>query len=371
MTTQAAPAPQVDASISDLLISDAPDDLEFDGPADRAEREPGKLSDLKPEDFDEDDESDAEPEPPKAKAKPKDEPPKEKDKAKAADVPKEPVEEPEAKTPWPKDRGTREKPLTIKDLPDDVYVQVKVDGKQDTVSLKEYAQGIIRMESFHGAYNKANQAYQDATEIAQKSLEERQKIRDGVKGLFKTPKQMFDYYMEHYPDEAVELGRMIALQFKEWNETPGARETHKAMIRERQLAAERERFQRERENWERGQHESRAKAEAAERFRPAHNEAMKEAGFPKITEKFKRTMHALLNIEQNSGQPLTPERYKEIFAEALSIAKPEDTVAGRKPPPSADPPRRPNPSRPANGKTPDWNTMSHRERLRHPEFFLR
>lgn len=372
MTEANVSTPAVDSSVVDKLISDAPDDLEFDGPSDRPERPTGKLSDLKPEDFDEDDGEGGDDEPskkpePKA-AKPKDEPAKEKQRA--ADVPPEPPEPKDARAALPKDRGTEDKPWTIKDLPEDGFVQVKIDGKPSVVSLKELASGYIRMETFHGAHNRANQAYDEARQIAEQALQERGEIRSAVREMLSTPQKLFEHLL-HDPDVMEELGFMIAKQYKTWQEKPEARAEHKHQLRERALQSERQRLQQEKERWEAQQRESQQLRAAQERWRPVHQEALKENGFPKLTPEFQRVFKALFQAEWEATQgQVTPEAYKQAFKRAMAVVKPESTVADRRPAPASDPQRRPAARNGSNGQK-DWSGMSLSARLRDPGYLLR
>src|SRR5687768_9511175 len=44
----------------------------------------------------------------------------------------------------PEGKGTKENPLTVKDLPQDRFVEVKVDGKKEVVDLRDAVNGYVR-----------------------------------------------------------------------------------------------------------------------------------------------------------------------------------------------------------------------------------
>jgi hypothetical protein len=238
------------------------------------------------------------------------------------------------------------------------------------VSLKEAVSGYIRTETFQSALSRANNANEEATQIAHDALQEREAIREYFQEVFKTPKKLFDRLMQD-PDEMLELGQMIAAQYQRWSKGEESIQDHKIALRERKLAAREQRIQQEREQHEQQQRMTTQQREAVERWRPVHQEALKEAGFPKLTPQFQRKFAALFRAEfEDTGGKVTPEAYKALFKEALMLAKPESTVAERKPDPRADPPRERRDA-PRNGKSKDWSSMPVNQRLRDRDFLLR
>ena len=370
ISTASSPAASAHAAAEDAvavttesLLDGFDGELEMDPPeeARKEKRSTGKPSDLKPEDFDELDEPAPEEKPkPKKSAAPQAEP----------EEPAEPAEaKPEADRPWPKDKGTREKPLALKDLPDDTFVSVQVDGKRETISLKEYAQGVIRMESFHGAYNRAHQAYEEVTQIAQKAIQEREAIRNDLRALFRAPQRMFKHLFDHHPREMLDLGRLIAQQFKAWNEDPEAQRAHEDGIQQRQLQAERDRLQQERQRWDEQQQSARAAAEAKRAWAPVYEKVMKEAGFPKLTPEFQEDVKAFLEHAKSKvpDGKITAEVFEAVFRRVLKMHRLE-RVADRQPAAPVNPPRQ---ATPKNGKGRDWDGVSTYEKMRGTDFFLR
>lgn len=350
--------------VLDRLVDGIDGDLDMDGPERETDLpEKQQFSDLKPEDFDEDEE-----EKPKPKAKAKAEP-------KAKSEPKgdeEPEERPAAAASeaLAKDRGTQEKPYTVKDLPEDKFVQVKIDGKPATVSMKELATGYIRQETFHGVYNRASQAIEEATTIAKRQLDERQALRQDVVALFSTPDRMFKHMLNNHPDEMMALGQQIAAQYVEWKNNPEALASHKHSIQLRQVESERQRLQQEKSAWETQQRSTQAQAEARRTWEPVYQKVMKEAGFPKLTPEFRETCEALLHqarAKSDNGK-VSAEAFEACFRRALVLNKPESTVQNRTPAAPNNPARTARqPS--SNGKK-DWESKSYLARLRDPNFML-
>jgi hypothetical protein len=364
--------PQIEQSIVDKIVDNLPDDLDFGGSEEQPDEPAARFTDLEPEDWDHDDDGDSAPEKEpgtkrekKPEKKPESEP---EEKAPKVAAPKGDEPEPEEARPWPKDKGTRDKPLELKELPEDVFVRVKIDGQKDVVNLKEYASGIVRMETFHASLSRAKNAYEEASEIAHESLQERQAIRDYFQEVFKTPAKLFQRLMQD-PDEMVELGKMIAAQYKEWHENPSALMEHKHRLRQRVLDERERRIQEQGERSESERRAARVKAEAIERWKPVHAEAMQENGFPKLTKAFQKKFNALFRAEwEETGGKVTPETYKELFREVLKLEKPVSTAQDRKPPPQADPPTRPRQN--GGSAKPDWSKMSVQQKLRHPKFLM-
>src|SRR5690349_14280727 len=85
----------------------------------------------------------------KPKAKPEKEPEEPREGAGEGDEPELELEgeegDEEADT-----RGTKEDPISITDLPEDSFIKLKIDGREETVSLRELGDGYIREQTFRG-----------------------------------------------------------------------------------------------------------------------------------------------------------------------------------------------------------------------------
>jgi hypothetical protein len=323
------------------------------------------------DDFDDDDSDPGEEDTKREKlpSKPKDEP------AKPKPVPppaaRDDAEEPKtAKGVLPTDRGTEDKPYTVNDLPGDKFVKLKIDGKEQTLPMRELADGYIRKQTFDSSLSKAKQAAIDAERIAKSHIEERTKLRSDVDAFLGDDERMFKYLMERDPDVLLRLGNRIGLQYGEWQKDPTALQRHNWERQQRQLQAERQRVEMEKKQWA----EERARVEATERqnqvWQPIWKEAIKEAGFPENTPKFQRTVKAMVKVAQDeNGGKLTRELFIECVKEAARLAG-APTVDARKPPAQEPPVQRERAAAKPNGKD-KWEGMSHAQRMRDPNYLLR
>lgn len=369
----AAPPPSADKNVgtlTDRLASKISDEEFADLLPDEAP--PAKMLDLS--DFDdEDDDGDAEDtKREKPAPKPKDEPEK-KPKAVAPAPPKgEPEAAPEpkaAKSPLPLDRGTEDKPYTVNDLPADRFLKLKVDGQETTLPLREVADGYIRKQTMDVNISRAKQVMQDAERIAKGHIEERTKLRGDLDAFLGDEQRVFKHLLDRDPDMLLRLGALIGTQYGEWTKDPGARQRHDFERQQRQLQAERQRVEQERQTWER-ERTSRAAAEEARRtWEGPFKEAMREAGFPKITPEFQDTVKALMSQAQKRGQgKVDVATFKAIVLRAAKLVNAE-TVDQRQPPGQPAPaPREPAQRAPRSEK---WEGMSHAEKFRDPDFILR
>ncbi len=354
--------------LADRIVADIGDDFDLGDGKDKPDNE--IPSSIEPEDFDDDDGvEDEDTKREKPAPKPKDEPAKPKPVVPPAA--KDEADEPKAaKGVLPPDRGTEDKPYTVNDLPGDRFVKLKIDGKEQTLPMRELADGYIRKQTFDSSLSKTKQALMDAERIAKSHIEERTKLRSDVDAFLGDDERMFKYLMERDPDVLLRLGNRIGLQYGEWQKDPSALQRHNWERQQRQLQAERQRVEHEKKQWE----EQRRKVEESERasqvWAPVWKEAMKEAGFPKATPEFQRVVKALVKVAQDdSGGKITPDVFKACVKQAAKLVGAE-TVESRTPPAQEPPAQRERVAKP-NGKANKWEGMSHAQRMRDPDYLLR
>lgn len=376
MNESSAPAnpPSVSSSstnpglLTNRIVEDIGDDFDLGDGVEKPDTAVPSSIDV--EDFDDEgDTGDEDTKREKLPSKPKDEP------AKPKPVPppvKDEAEEPKAaKGVLPADRGTEDKPYTVNDLPGDRFVKLKIDGKEQTLPMRELADGYIRKQTFDSSLSKTKQAMLDAERIAKSHIEERTKLRSDVDAFLGDDERMFKYLMERDPDVLLRLGSRIGVQYGEWQKDPSALQRHNWERQQRQLQAERQRVEQEKRQWE----EERTRRETTERqnqvWAPIWREALKEAGFPENTPKFQRTVKAMVKVAQDeNGGKLTRETFIECVKEAARLAG-APTVDARKPPPQEPPAQRERAAAKPNGKGDKWENMSHAKRMRDPNYLLR
>jgi hypothetical protein len=387
MSEAVAPAPAAPApssprprdnnagTLTDRIVSGIGDD--FDLGTNYEEPSRGGLTEIEPGDFDEDDDADdgdaedTKREKPAPKPKPKDEPSKPKAVAPApAKGEPEAPPEPKVKSPLPLDRGTEDKPYGVNDLPADKFVKLKIDGQETTLPMRELADGYIRKQTFDVNLSKAKQSIQDAERIARGHLEERTKLRGDLDAFLGDENRVFKTLIERDPDMLLRLGALIGTQYGEWTKDPGARQRYDFERQQRQLAEERKRVESERRAWEAKRSQTEATEAARRNWEGPFKEAMKEAGFPKITPEFQDTVRALMAQAQKRGQgKVDVATFKAIVLRAAKLVGAE-TVDQRQPPsPSAPEPREPMQRTPRGEKK--WDGMTHNQKFRDNDWILR
>lgn len=371
--TSAAPSgPITGANASDRILAGIGDEFDLDAsetPDEGAEPTQGKAPKPKPKKPDKPqgtslDESDFEDAPTEGKNTPRPHDPE----------PTEPTEpddtEPEAPSFGPKDRGTKEKPLSFKDLPDDRFIRIKIDGKDETVSLKEAVRGHIRKEAFDRAYSLVQHNADKALALASRTLKEKENIRGELQAFLSNPGKMLGWCMKYAPKVADEFARLYATEYlAKWRDKPELRlqfehEREMASVRE-----QREAHDKEVRDWER----QRAIAENVEAKKkllgPGFHEGMKLAGFPKLTPEFQDTVRALLAETMKRG-PLTPEIVRDAVVRTAKLLQ-SPNVQDRRPPPVANTPREQPRSAPrTNGNGKDWSQVPYAQRVRDLGFYL-
>jgi hypothetical protein len=279
-------------------------------------------------------------------------------------------DEPEKPQFGPKDKGTKEKPLHVKDLPEDRFLKIRVNGEDEVVSLRDAVRGFIRKETFDRVYGQVNGNAEKALGLASRALEERQNTVQQLQQFLTNPRGMLDWCMKHAPQVADEFAKIYAVEYlQKWREKP---EEKLRFEHERQMTAVREKEEahaRERADWERARALEENTAAKRKLLAPGYAEGMKLAGFPKVTEQFQTMSRAILN-EIGKLRPLTPADVRDaIVTTARALQSPN--VQDRKPPPVANTARDVvrTPAKP-NGKGTDWNQVPYAQRMRDPNYFL-
>lgn len=277
-------------------------------------------------------------------------------------------EEPGEDDYLPEGKGSRDNPLTVKDLPQDKFIKVKVDGKEEIVDLRDAVSGYIRTQAFDRMTSKVNANLEEALTITRQAVEERATFRQNFLSFCQDPKRLHAHLAEHFPETVREMAHLEAQRFAEEKANPG-------VVEQRRLAAERRRLEAERAAWEEQQqseHRTRAEREATARLQaaiaPGYNAGIKEAGLVgvKLTPEFVDTVKALAAPLQKRGD-LDADSMRAIVLRAAKLV-PQASVKDRRPVAAPPAPAR-QPAQRQRGK--DWGAVPAAERLRDPDFFLR
>lgn len=275
-----------------------------------------------------------------AKPKPEDEEPDEGQEGAVDEELELEGEEPEEEEP--ETRGTKEDPISVKDLPEDRFIKLKIDGKEEVVSLRELADGHIRQQTFVAKMREVKDIPGKIDALKQEFNDRLTGTKSKVNALLSDPKMLFNFFSQDPEMETVglEFARLVAVQAKADKENPLGKQQR---LLERQRAKlEQERQEHERTTREREQHRQASEAvqRRAEALKPAWESALKESGFPTPTQELYDLVNAnVATAAKRTGKPVTPEEFKAIAVRAIKFLGLKPGTS--KPAPAAKPTKTP------------------------------
>lgn len=230
----------------------------------------------------------------------------------------------EEETPKPPTKGTKDKPFELKDIADQ-FVKVKIDGKEQVISLKQAAENGMMRATFNNKLREVNDAMKELKLSHERTVEERDKVRAAVTEVFTDSRVAFELLSERYPKTLEDLARGWYHQQKRLREmSPEEKTEYLLSIERRKLEKEaktrEERLARERAELE----ESRTAAEIEKKrieMAPWHEEALRKAGFPTIDHKFASFAKNLMReraAETEDGE-ITREIYVQSFIDTAKL----------------------------------------------------
>jgi AcrR family transcriptional regulator len=267
-----------------------------------------------------------------------------------AEEPEEASEGDEAEEPTTK--GTKTDPFKVTDLPDDRFVQVKIDGKLETIPLRELGDGYIRDQTFRRAFNETRQATQHAEAIAQRAVEWQRETKAQIGQVMSNPDMLYDYFTANPQREQVlaKAATKYAQLVAQERQDPTARARRETERERARLEAERRRFDEERNSVVQERQQSEAVAARQRELAPGWVQGLKEAGLvgAQVTDELRTTVRGLLVAKtQSTRKPATAEDMREAVVKAARIL---DVKAPPKPKPAVVQPReRVQQRQPANG----------------------
>lgn len=244
-------------------------------------------------------------------------------------------------------RGSKEDPFSVKELPSDKYIQLKVDGEKVTVSLRELADGYIGQRTISARLNKTKALTDEATQHIERAKHEREQVRGAVRELLGDAGQLYEYFLATGDREKVleEVALRYAEQLKKFRLNP-----HERLAFERRR--DEMRLQQEREHW---QAQQRAEAEDKQRkelhqrftamFTPGWEQGLKKAGFPKPTQQLYEEVMVRANQRAQSGQLVTSDDIAEFTYRACKLLELPPKGATKPRPAPASAPKERGPAR--------------------------
>lgn len=269
--------------------------------------------------------------------------------------------------------GTKEQPFTVQDLPADKYIELKIDGKKETVPLAELAAGYVRERTFHQRINQTKQLADRAEQLAQRANATQEKLRTELRTFLTTPDELYEYFLADDQREAVL--EQVAMRYAELRrrhrEEPDERLRFQRERDKARLDAERRAFEEERQRAQ----EERARQEAHERgwqvFKPGWDEGLRRSGFPEPTKQLYDEVMLRCQAQVQRGEPVTSDdvaRYTQLAAKYLDL---KPAAAKPKPAPAMARKREAVNGERVNGKRDPWADKPLHERRRDPEYWMR
>lgn len=268
-------------------------------------------------------------------------------------------------------RGSQDDPYTVKDLPADKYIELKVDGETRTVSLAEMAKGYIREETFHQRVGKVQQQAQDALDGAKKAQEMRARTRENLRAFVEDPDEMLEFFLGTEEREQVleQLARRYALMRKTHRENPEERLKFQRQRDVQRLQQERAAFERQQEETRQAEQQRIQMQRAEQIFKPGWEEGLRKAGFPTPTKDLYEEVMVRVNQRHLGGHAITSADIAEFTHRAAKLLGLPPRSNKRPAPAPAAAPREE--TRRSSGRRDPWKDVPRQERIRDPEYLLR
>lgn len=280
----------------------------------------------------------------------------------------------------PQGKGTRENPLTIKDLPKDKFLEVKIDGQKVVVDLAEAVEGAyMRPEYFHRYVNGVKTELGKARQVAERAVRGQEAASQHWASILGSPEGLLGYLFDNPQGE--DVLEQVAIGFakirRAEQDNPELRLRRIRARDERELARRRQELD-SREHAERTTRENQTRiAQLQESWRPGIEAGLRAAGFPaglrewppelreEVDLQLSRLRRRKGTIAADDWATVIPAAAKAVGAKPVSAPERRPVPAPR-PAARSEAPQR----RPANGNV-DWDSIPHNQKMRDPKFFWR
>jgi hypothetical protein len=268
------------------------------------------------------------------------------------------------------ERGSKDDPFSVKDLPKDKFIEIKVDGEKTTVSLSELADGYIREKTFSARITRTKRLADEAQAMLTQASELPKRLQSEFQAFIKDHDQIYDFFLGTEEREQVfaRAAERYALLLRRFRENP-----HERLAFQRHR--DQERLGKEREAWE---SQKRAAETAAQRkesmertlsiFKPGWEAGLRKAGFPTATRALYDEVMVRCRQLADSGGVVTSDdvaTFTERAAKLLELPRASDKRL--KAPPQAAPREA---KKNGDKRVRAWDTMPAHERRKSPDFFL-
>jgi hypothetical protein len=250
--------------------------------------------------------------------------------------------------------GSKEKPFSVKTLPE-AYVTIKVDGKEETVSVREMTDGYMREKAFHKKVSETADLAKTAKAAADRFQSETKALQDSFRQLLQDPDDLYDFLETHADETMDKLARKRLQLLIEEQKNPQLKWQRQAEKLKRTTEAQNKKLREELDTHKRTQQEERDHQRYLSAFKPGYDAGMKKAGYPKVTEDFKLTFNGLVSAVRASGREVTAQDIEQAIVRAARATAAE-TVETRKPAPAPAP--APGAKKPAAKQAPQPKSFS-------------
>lgn len=265
-------------------------------------------------------------------------------------------------------RGSKEQPFTVKDLPGDKFIEVKVDGEKTVVPLSELAAGYVREQTFHQRINKTRALAEEAQAAVEKATEFPKRLAQEFRTFVGDPEQLYEFFMQSEEREQVleQVARRFAELRMKHRENPEERLKWLRQRDSERLRQEREAFEQQRAQ-EEAERTRKAEAERAMSiFKPGWEAGLRRAGFPQPTKELWEEVQVRCNQRVQSGNPVTSADVEEFVVRACRLLELKPASA-QKPKAAPPAPKKPE-TRRASGD--EWSKVPAHKRRNSADYFL-
>ncbi len=268
-------------------------------------------------------------------------------------------------------RGSQEDPFTVKDLPDDKFIEVKVDGQKTIVPLSELASGYIRQQTFSKHLNESKQLTERAQAMVQAAQAFPEKLREQFRAWTQDPTEVLAFFLDS--DDREEVLAKVAEHYARMRiahrERPELRLQFQRERDLRKISAERERLEQQKQAEMQARQAEESRQKALSIWTPGWNEGLRRAGFPTPTPALQEEVMLRCQQRVQSGRLVTSDDIAEFVVRACKLLELPRQGDKHKPKPAPQPVRRE--ARPANtnGRK-DWDKVPRHQRVKSADFFL-
>lgn len=267
-------------------------------------------------------------------------------------------------------RGSKEEPFSIKDLPKDKYIELKVDGEKLTVSLEEMAQGYVREQTFSRRINKTKMMADQAQALYTHVNDVQTRLRTELHEFLHDADELYNFFLDS--DEREQVLEAVATKYAKLRQEHRLNPEQRLMF---QRQRDKARLARERQAYEenrRAEEQQRQQREGYERamaiFKPGWDAGLRKAGFPTPTQALRDEVMIRCSQKAQRGEPVTSDDVADFVVRAAKILE-LPPAGAKKPQPAPQSIRPATPRRERGGK--DWAKMTPQERRADPDYFLR